>query len=140
METAHRIAAEAVREMTRTVPSIPSVGQFFEMTLEMPGWVIQAPTTVEQFDIDEVEFESFNTLQPQTRQPGLVAATKLPSNTYEKVETTNKDETCPICMELFLEGSIIRELPCKHIFHDNCVLQWFVKDDRCPKCRTSITR
>ena len=117
-------------------------GTYVEMTLEMPSFALPAGAfddDDDDDDDDDAAIDSFNAAQPSRRRPGLVAATKLPVTTYQSVEHPNKDEACPICMEHFEAGCIVRELPCKHIFHDSCVLKWFVKDDTCPKCRATIS-
>jgi hypothetical protein len=147
IDMAHQIARRTVQQHTlprapRVVaPPPPQFEEVFEMTLETPSWVVMAPS-LDEMDEDEVEAESFNMPQPPRQQSGLVAATRLPSTTYEQVTSTTeqppKDDTCPICLMKFQDGHIVRELPCNHIFHDGCVLQWFVKDDRCPKCRANI--
>ena len=130
------------RHIMQMIPEIPAFGEVFQMNLDMPSWVIRTSEWGEwEIDEDEqAEIASFQAPQPSRRQPGLVTATKMLSTTYGIVETTNKDEACPICMEQFEASSIVRQLPCQHLFHDNCVLQWFVKDDRCPKCRTNINK
>ena len=46
---------------------------------------------------------------------------------------------CSICMEKFLEGDQIRELPgCGHIFHAECVAEWLKLQTSCPVCRRNI--
>ena len=46
---------------------------------------------------------------------------------------------CSICMEKFLEGDQIRELPgCGHIFHAECVAEWLKLQPSCPVCRRNI--
>lgn len=136
MELAQQIAMQTVREHTRAVGPR---ADFFEMTLETPSWVVFAEDA-DELDVDEldVEMESLNMPQPRARAGALEVATKLPSSVYEAVETETKDEACPICLTNFVGGSIVRELPCKHIFHDGCALQWFIKNDICPKCRACI--
>jgi hypothetical protein len=47
--------------------------------------------------------------------------------------------TCPICLDDFVHGeTTIRELPCNHIFHPECI-DPFLKDNSslCPMCKTS---
>ena len=39
---------------------------------------------------------------------------------------------CPICREDFLEGSMVSMLPCTHVFHGKCIMQWFVMSNTCP--------
>lgn len=52
---------------------------------------------------------------------------------YKKTQE-NKD-LCPICQEAILNKPSIN-LACKHIFHDNCIMQWMEKSNKCPMCRT----
>ena len=47
-------------------------------------------------------------------------------------------ETCAICIENFISGEKIIGLECNHIFHSNCILEWFEKSKSCPTCRITI--
>lgn len=46
----------------------------------------------------------------------------------------NKDK-CPICFELVHRNS--KKLSCNHVFHEECITQWYVTADSCPVCRVS---
>jgi hypothetical protein len=52
--------------------------------------------------------------------------------------------TCSICIEdIYLAKKTEQDffiLPCKHIFHKRCILQWFgtISVFECPNCRTLI--
>ncbi len=48
------------------------------------------------------------------------------------------DEQCLICMDTFGPETIVRQLLCKHVFCEGCVLQWFGHSSCCPKCRGDI--
>ncbi|XP_050271963.1 E3 ubiquitin-protein ligase BIG BROTHER-like [Quercus robur] len=41
---------------------------------------------------------------------------------------------CAVCLEQFRVGWHAK-LPCSHIFHRNCILQWLRMSDFCPLCR-----
>jgi len=45
---------------------------------------------------------------------------------------------CPICMNTYLAGDILRVLPCEHRFHRTCVDRWLLMNATCPNCRSSI--
>lgn len=48
------------------------------------------------------------------------------------------DEECCICLtNANQEPWII--LPCKHLFHESCISQWFITRDTCPVCRLRAT-
>eukprot|EP01017_Pseudomicrothorax_dubius_P020470 TRINITY_DN2232_c0_g4_i2.p1 TRINITY_DN2232_c0_g4~~TRINITY_DN2232_c0_g4_i2.p1 ORF type:complete len:148 (-),score=9.02 TRINITY_DN2232_c0_g4_i2:121-564(-) len=53
-----------------------------------------------------------------------------------KVGSTKKE--CSICVSGFASGEVIRELPCKHIFHHDCLKPWFASNSSCPNCRYDI--
>ncbi|KZL63714.1 RING finger protein, partial [Colletotrichum tofieldiae] len=45
---------------------------------------------------------------------------------------------CTICIDDFSEGDDATVLPCKHWFHDQCVVMWLKEHNTCPICRTPI--
>ena len=45
---------------------------------------------------------------------------------------------CLVCQCEFEHSEELRELPCQHCFHVDCVDQWLMEKDFCPHCRHSI--
>lgn len=45
---------------------------------------------------------------------------------------------CHICMEDFVLDENVRSLPCKHLYHDNCIVPWLELHGTCPMCRQRI--
>lgn len=46
------------------------------------------------------------------------------------------DITCSICMDDFDDDDIVRQAPCKHLFHRVCIDRWLKKENyKCPVCR-----
>ena len=56
-----------------------------------------------------------------------------------KKYTALKEEKCPICLQKYKGIDIIKEFPCKHIFHKNCIFKWLRKSNVCPLCKYDIT-
>ncbi len=54
------------------------------------------------------------------------------------------DETCPICVERYLDDpyALVVELPChaSHRFDLECVGPWLLANGSCPLCRTDLTK
>jgi hypothetical protein len=46
---------------------------------------------------------------------------------------------CALCIEQYGLNDCIRELPCKHSFHQSCVDPWLIAKLTCPMCKTLIT-
>ncbi|KAK9474068.1 uncharacterized protein V1510DRAFT_401556 [Dipodascopsis tothii] len=51
---------------------------------------------------------------------------------------TLSQPTCAICLDDFVEGTVVRELPCQHIFHTNCIDPFLQNlSPLCPMCKRS---
>lgn len=56
-------------------------------------------------------------------------------------KTKLKDiQLCVICQEIFRNEQIIRKLKCKHIFHAQCIEEWFCNSKKCPLCNTYLNK
>ena len=50
-----------------------------------------------------------------------------------------KEEKCPICLQKYKGADMIKEFPCKHIFHKKCIFKWLDKSNVCPLCKYDIS-
>ncbi|XP_028819063.1 E3 ubiquitin-protein ligase RNF115 isoform X2 [Denticeps clupeoides] len=46
---------------------------------------------------------------------------------------------CPVCREAYEADECVRQLPCLHYFHSNCIVPWLQLHDTCPVCRKSLS-
>lgn len=46
----------------------------------------------------------------------------------------SKYDTCSICISSFSNREMVRELPCKHMYHIECITPWMNENWRCPLC------
>ncbi len=54
------------------------------------------------------------------------------------VKIHRKDESCPICCTEFSMGELGIQLRCKHIYHDECITEWFKDENNCPICKQPV--
>ncbi|KAL6861698.1 hypothetical protein ACP4OV_017398 [Aristida adscensionis] len=45
---------------------------------------------------------------------------------------------CAVCMDDFHLGASAKQLPCKHVFHKDCILPWLDLHSSCPVCRFEL--
>lgn len=49
-----------------------------------------------------------------------------------------KETSCPICLEDYVDGVEVVDLPCSHLFHHKCIETWAINHPECPLCRRAI--
>ncbi|XP_044127624.1 E3 ubiquitin-protein ligase RNF115 [Bufo gargarizans] len=45
---------------------------------------------------------------------------------------------CPVCKDDYTVSEQVRQLPCNHFFHGDCIVPWLEMHDTCPVCRKSL--
>uniref|UniRef100_A0A8C4Z3N0 RING-type E3 ubiquitin transferase n=1 Tax=Gadus morhua TaxID=8049 RepID=A0A8C4Z3N0_GADMO len=61
----------------------------------------------------------------------------LPTVSVSQEQTACRLE-CPVCCERYSLGEYVRQLPCLHYFHSDCIVPWLELHDTCPVCRKSL--
>jgi hypothetical protein len=56
-------------------------------------------------------------------------------DSLEAMDTPKEDaeESCGICLNQL--PSVVKQLPCKHLFHPSCIVNWLHTSNTCPACR-----
>lgn len=62
---------------------------------------------------------------------------KIKKNKISSDDISESDKICSICLEDFSQEKEIIILDCKHIYHNDCIIEWIYKDTTCPLCRSS---
>lgn len=50
-------------------------------------------------------------------------------------KVVNSDEKCTICLEQLSVEYEVSRMPCSHVFHGDCIVQWLKNSHICPLCR-----
>jgi len=99
-------------------------------------------------DITPEDYETLRRLDSSV-QPKTLSLAKLeltcPSWTVPGAPTRSgtahsiTKESCCICLECFACGDRLRRLPCKHLFHLDCIDEWLTtSSDICPECSQPV--
>ncbi|KAL6289497.1 hypothetical protein ACE6H2_007007 [Prunus campanulata] len=69
--------------------------------------------------------------------PKFVPASKA---AISKLETATVEESavCAVCLEEMAVGSYATCMPCSHLYHRGCIVEWLQKSRVCPMCRFSL--
>ncbi|XP_054034181.1 E3 ubiquitin-protein ligase Praja-2 [Dryobates pubescens] len=86
----------------------------------------------------EADLEQLEALEFEAEQPHPPATKETIDSLPEIVvmdDHNGQDQCCIICCNEYVEGEIITQLPCHHVFHRYCVTLWLQESGTCPVCR-----
>ncbi|TYI94684.1 hypothetical protein E1A91_D02G222500v1 [Gossypium mustelinum] len=66
------------------------------------------------------------------------AIDSLPSVKITKDHLSSKSNQCAVCMDDFEEGIQAKWMPCRHLYHKDCILPWLELHNSCPVCRHEL--
>ncbi|KAL9259913.1 E3 ubiquitin-protein ligase-like protein [Drosera capensis] len=59
--------------------------------------------------------------------------------TEKERDISGEDAVCCICLATYMDEDELRELPCCHFFHAECVDRWLRMNASCPLCKSVIS-
>ncbi|KAJ0264523.1 E3 ubiquitin-protein ligase RING1-like [Hirschfeldia incana] len=62
----------------------------------------------------------------------------LPTVKVSKDTLKEEMNQCAVCMDEFEDGCDVKEMPCKHVFHQDCLMPWLELHNSCPVCRFEL--
>ncbi|KAL0144902.1 hypothetical protein V8B55DRAFT_1456862 [Mucor lusitanicus] len=71
---------------------------------------------------------------PPAPEQVIESLQKRPLTDKEK----SQEADCAVCKDQFESQEQVIELPCEHIFHDECIKPWLKLNSTCPVCRHSV--
>ena len=80
-------------------------------------------------------------------EPEVQFNTGLQEDELQKIPTINitkhhiEDKAnCTVCFEDYYEGELVSNLPCQHLFHTSCIMEWLKSNGACPNCRINLNK
>ncbi|PRQ56454.1 putative aminoacyltransferase, E1 ubiquitin-activating enzyme [Rosa chinensis] len=71
-------------------------------------------------------------------EPYFVPASKSAMEKLEKAIVVQVSTMCSVCREDMMAGSEATRMPCLHLYHESCIVEWLGKSKYCPLCRYSM--
>lgn len=72
------------------------------------------------------DFGMWDLLGQTTRLPP--PASKSAIENLKEIEISSADsKQCPVCLKEFEDGISAKCMPCKHVFHKECIIPWLEK-------------
>lgn len=90
---------------------------------------------------DNSDFENSNDSEEEYENSQLGLSEKeidLLPRVIIKQKHVDQGLDCTVCLGKFELHDNVKQLPCDHYFHANCILQWLLKKQSCPYCREVI--
>ena len=93
----------------------------------------------EEEEEEESEEEDENQIFNRKKVKYIKKMTEFEYKNIKKYSSI-KEKKCCICLEKYKSSDIIKEYPCKHIFHKSCIFKWLKESNLCPICKHDISK
>ncbi|CAL1374556.1 unnamed protein product [Linum trigynum] len=88
--------------------------------------------------LDQLSQIELNGLSRYDHPPASKAAIESMPTVIINERHTSTESHCAVCMDAFEIASEAREMPCKHLYHSDCILPWLSLRNSCPVCRHEL--
>ncbi|KAJ3036082.1 hypothetical protein HDV00_003057 [Rhizophlyctis rosea] len=105
-----------------------------------PSSTTLIPPSTSEADITDISLHSHTSTTTSTsRNRPLPTNPTRNASAYSTLTSYSTIDTCAICLDVFEDGSAVRQLPCRHFFHKDCIAEWVTKRNGvCPICRIDL--
>ncbi|KAL7926304.1 hypothetical protein ACQKWADRAFT_179728 [Trichoderma austrokoningii] len=113
------------------------------LNLFNPAHAISGDAVYSQEALDQI-ITNLMEAHPQSNAAPPASTEALANLTRRPVDASMLDgdskTECTICIDDMKVGDLAAFLPCKHWFHEACVVLWLKEHNTCPVCRASIEK
>ncbi|NXA14527.1 PJA2 ligase, partial [Sapayoa aenigma] len=118
--------------------SIPYVEPQLLTFMTLEGHLDAVETALAQ--LDSFSFDVEQTHPPATKETIDCLPLVVVTGDYNDTENfwKSQEQCCAICCSEYVQGEVITELPCRHLFHKSCAALWLQRSGTCPVCRRVV--
>lgn len=91
-----------------------------------------------QGGLDSIITQLLNQLEGQGPPPASKEDIDTLSSVNITQEQVDKTLQCSVCMEDFKLDEKVKQLPCDHHYHLDCIVPWLERHGTCPVCRKTL--
>ncbi|CAM6082718.1 unnamed protein product [Calypogeia fissa] len=119
------------------------VGQNVEVRVELPNGPLYVGNPGDYVDARGFEQLLQQMAENDNSRRGAPPAAKtavdcLPSISIEQRHLDDGSAVCAICKDVVALGEPAKQLPCLHLYHNDCILPWLNSRNSCPVCRYEL--
>ncbi|XP_042484726.1 E3 ubiquitin-protein ligase RNF12-like [Macadamia integrifolia] len=92
----------------------------------------------EQLRKAQLKKHKYNPAKSKSKRWCLYYRENANNSSYSAKGRDDDDKACSVCLEDFAPGEELLITPCKHMFHEECILPWVNSNGQCPVCRFSL--
>jgi len=89
-------------------------------------------------DGEDSEAVPHNSALESVRQPLSDTECEIVVDGKKEEGNAQEDVSCSICLEPYERGDAVVELPCRHLYHNECILAWTSNSVKCPLCNFDL--
>uniref|UniRef100_A0A0N5C891 RING-type domain-containing protein n=1 Tax=Strongyloides papillosus TaxID=174720 RepID=A0A0N5C891_STREA len=131
-ELTDTIESDALRSFSKTSVLFVSISFIILMVISL-AWLVFY--YIQRFRYAHAK----DRLQRRLFNAAKKALTRIPTKPIKHGDKEMESE-CPICIDPYNAGDIIRILPCGHIYHKTCSEIWLLEHRTCPLCKSDILK
>lgn len=87
---------------------------------------------------EDSEAAAHNSALESARQPLSDTECDIVIDGKQEEITAQEEVSCSICLEPYHRGDAVVELPCSHLYHNECILAWTSNSVKCPLCNFDL--
>ncbi|KAH7529105.1 hypothetical protein FEM48_Zijuj05G0149100 [Ziziphus jujuba var. spinosa] len=91
------------------------------------------------YDYDYHDDDKEDMDESDNEEPEFEPASRVSIEELERVKVegclNEEGGCCSVCLDDLETGCVATRMPCSHVFHGDCIVEWLQKSKYCPLCR-----